>query len=360
MQNNFEASLTQTLKWEGGFSNDKGDPGGPTDYGVTWAEYNRFRRSKGLTTRSVRLITMDEVQEIYKQNYWDAIGADNLAIGVDYACFDLAVNNGVSRAKQFLAKALRYTDGSPAATINAICDYRLSYDEGLGKLWRLFGAGWGRRISGVRRDAIEETRSSAHAMAEKAPAPKAQDRTLRLGSAGPLVRTMQTALRAKGYPVGGIDGIYGRNTQRAVTLFQLDINSAGERGAWLPEYNEKLQTITPYNAARRLTTEGDLHAQGDPVIAVHRLMKAFLAWAMLLMGVGQGAVSSQQVADVITATQGALEPAMAVLQFMHDHRHLFGIGACLLLFFFVRYLSYRRVREYAHFDFQGAFTKGGK
>ncbi|MBR6953797.1 MAG: peptidoglycan-binding protein [Clostridia bacterium] len=44
--------------------------------------------------------------------------------------------------------------------------------------------------------------------------------TLALGSSGITVRNVQTRLKALGYPVGSVDGKYGKKTQAAVAAFQ--------------------------------------------------------------------------------------------------------------------------------------------
>jgi len=155
MNNNFLIALSYTLKYEGGYSNDPNDPGGPTNLGITWREYNIYRQKKGLPIRSVRNITTDEMHDIYKNNYWHAARCGGLPAGVDFSVFDLAVNNGVGRAKQFLAVANRdYPDGDPEDLINSICDQRLAFDKRLGNLWISFGRGWTRRIEGVRQQSL--------------------------------------------------------------------------------------------------------------------------------------------------------------------------------------------------------------
>ncbi len=100
---NFERCLDVTLKWEGNYSNHPDDPGGPTMKGVIQREYDAWRKKQGKSPRPVRQIEDSELQEIYRNQYWDAMGCDDLDIGLDLCAFDAAVNSGVSRAKEWLA-----------------------------------------------------------------------------------------------------------------------------------------------------------------------------------------------------------------------------------------------------------------
>lgn len=51
-------------------------------------------------------------------------------------------------------------------------------------------------------------------------APTVDDGRISLGDTGSLVRKMQQRLSDLGYPVGKVDGVYGKGTQQAVNLFQ--------------------------------------------------------------------------------------------------------------------------------------------
>jgi len=141
---NFETCYRTTLQWEGGYSNLPDDPGGPTNLGIIQTEYNAWRRSKGLPLQSVRWITYDEAKAIYKNKYWDVMNCDALPAGLDLAVYDAAVNNGTGRARLWLNRT---------KDIDAFCDLRLHFDQSLGHLWHVFGAGWSTRIAGIRRQA---------------------------------------------------------------------------------------------------------------------------------------------------------------------------------------------------------------
>jgi len=106
MKSNYQTALAAVLKHEGGYANHPRDPGGATMKGVTQRVYDAFRRNKSLPTRLVRDIADDELQAIYRRQYWDATSCDDLPSGVDYAVFDFAVNSGVSRAATYLQTVL--------------------------------------------------------------------------------------------------------------------------------------------------------------------------------------------------------------------------------------------------------------
>ena len=163
MQQNLEIALKWVLAHEGGYVNHPKDPGGATNMGVTQAVYDGYRKRNGLSSRSVRAITPDEVAYIYKRQYWDAVKADDLPAGVDYAVFDYAVNSGPKRAAMDLQRVVGVTrDGvvgqitlaavsqmDPFDLIERLCNRRMQFLRGL-KHWGTFGRGWTARVMGVK------------------------------------------------------------------------------------------------------------------------------------------------------------------------------------------------------------------
>ena len=102
----FTTALGFTLKWEGKvFTHDPDDRGGATYRGVTQRVYDAFRRGLWRATRSVKYLTDDELQTIYRRDYWLAAGCDQIADRrLAVAHFDFAVNSGVNRAIRLLQK----------------------------------------------------------------------------------------------------------------------------------------------------------------------------------------------------------------------------------------------------------------
>jgi lysozyme family protein len=162
----YEPSLARVLRHEGGYTHHPSDPGGPTNFGITIHDYRRYIDSNG-TADDVRNMKRSEAAGIYRARYWDALRCDELPAGLDYAVFDYGVNSGTGRAAKVIARLIgqsaggAVTDAGIAAIRKAnaqtliarLCDERLAFLKSL-KTWPVFGAGWGRRVAEVRRDAL--------------------------------------------------------------------------------------------------------------------------------------------------------------------------------------------------------------
>ncbi len=166
---NFRTALTKVLVHEGGYVNNPKDPGGATNQGVIQRTYDAYRDSKKLPRRSVKSLTAQERDDIYRKQYWDAVRGDELPDGIDYVLFDGAVNSGPKQSIKWFQRALRPTysgliDGvlgigtlaaveaiaNHDALIDRILDRRLAYLESL-KHWPTFKNGWTSRVAEVRK-----------------------------------------------------------------------------------------------------------------------------------------------------------------------------------------------------------------
>ena len=165
---NFEKCLKPLLQDEGGNDDDPHDPGGRTSRGIIQSEYNRYRDRHNQPRRDVWTASDEEVADIYRREYWDALHCDDLPAGVDYAVFDYGVNSGIGRGAKVLQKVIgAHVDGQigpetirmvtamPAAKIiNDMMAERLNFLQHLGT-WSHFGRGWSRRINHVRNVALK-------------------------------------------------------------------------------------------------------------------------------------------------------------------------------------------------------------
>jgi len=180
--NNFDASLSRVLKHEGGYTNHPSDPGGPTNFGITIHDYRRYIDANG-TAADVRNMRLADAAHIYRVRYWQALRCDELPAGLDYAVFDYGVNSGIERAARVMQRLLGFgnapamTDAVIAASrkpnaadlIGKLCDERLVFLKSL-RTWPTFGAGWGRRVADVRRDALLMARGEVVAPSDAAEA----------------------------------------------------------------------------------------------------------------------------------------------------------------------------------------------
>lgn len=163
----YDAALDRLLLHEGGYTNHPSDPGGPTNFGITIADYRMYVKP-GATANDVLHMRIEDAKKIYRLRYWDAQRCDELPDGVDYAMFDYGVNSGIGRSGKVLRRLLGLPDNTsvvndaviaaalkrdPVELAKAICDERLAFLKRL-STWSVFGNGWGRRVAEVRAASV--------------------------------------------------------------------------------------------------------------------------------------------------------------------------------------------------------------
>lgn len=163
MKANSERAIRLILQHEGGFVDHPSDPGGATNRGVTLETFRRYVKPGG-TVADLRAMSEDTAVMVFKRHYWDAVEADRLPSGLDYAVADFAVNSGPGRAARVLQAivgvpvdgvigpvTLRAASRPDAVGLVAqVCDRRLLFMQSLSN-WRVFKNGWTARVSDVRR-----------------------------------------------------------------------------------------------------------------------------------------------------------------------------------------------------------------
>ncbi|HKZ97595.1 MAG TPA: glycosyl hydrolase 108 family protein [Hyphomicrobiaceae bacterium] len=108
----FSRALAHVLEMEGGYSEDPYDPGGPTNFGITLAEYASWRGtrldagSQEALKQELKRIAPETVREIYLQRYWIAAQCRELPAGLALMHFDASVNQGVGTAARMLQEAV--------------------------------------------------------------------------------------------------------------------------------------------------------------------------------------------------------------------------------------------------------------
>lgn len=88
----FQQCIAFVLEREGGYVNDKADPGGETKYGIS---------KKAWPYVDIKNLTEEDAKVIYYQSYWISV-ADTLPWPLNLCVFDCAVNQGTKKARQFL------------------------------------------------------------------------------------------------------------------------------------------------------------------------------------------------------------------------------------------------------------------
>lgn len=167
MKANFDASMRQCLKHEGGYVDHPRDPGGATNLGITQATLADWRR-RPVTKAEVKALTVAEAIDIYRHKYAGVIKYDQLPSGLDHVTLDPAINSGPKRGAQWLQSALgvkadgKIGDGTLAKArsanvpqvIQKACAIRMGFLRGL-KIWGTFGKGWSRRVAEVEAFAMK-------------------------------------------------------------------------------------------------------------------------------------------------------------------------------------------------------------
>ena len=148
---NFDKAFELVIGHEGGYSNNPKDPGGETKYGISKRAYPDV---------DIRSLTLDRAKAIYRRDYWDALGLDDLPDLIRFDVFDVAVNSGLVRAVKILQAAVDVTvDGKlgpkTRAAVAAMDPLRLRLAFAALRLlfytdlstFSTFGKGWVRRVA---------------------------------------------------------------------------------------------------------------------------------------------------------------------------------------------------------------------
>lgn len=164
---NYQHCLELILHHEGGYVNHPKDPGGETNLGVTKRVYEEWGGQKDMID-----LTVEDVEPIYKKNYWDRVKGDQLPSGLDLCVFDFGVNAGTGRAAKYLQNLIGTTPdgGIGPMTLKALDEYltcnglhntienyqdeRQKYYERL-STFETFGRGWTRRVQETTAAAID-------------------------------------------------------------------------------------------------------------------------------------------------------------------------------------------------------------
>ena len=125
---NFEKAVEKVLEHEGGYVDNKADPGGATNYGISL----RFvKQSTGIDldvdgdgdidADDIKAMTPDQAKEIYKTEFWEKYGYDKIEdAGVATKVFDMCVNMGPRQAHKLVQRACNKVADTDALTVDGL------------------------------------------------------------------------------------------------------------------------------------------------------------------------------------------------------------------------------------------------
>lgn len=161
----FDQCYPSVIKAEGGFVNNKLDPGGMTSLGVTKRAWQAWRVGP-VTEADMRALTPEGVKPFYRAMYWNPVHCDSLPVGLAMCVFHCSVNAGPRRAAKVLQTIVgAIPDGAIGpATLAAVArgDQRTmigAYQDALRAFYRglptfgTFGKGWINRANDVQQQA---------------------------------------------------------------------------------------------------------------------------------------------------------------------------------------------------------------
>lgn len=173
---NFEKAFARLIGHEGGYSTDRNDPGNwtggkvgkgvlkGTKYGIAANTYPNL---------DIKNLTLEQAKAIYKKDWWDKLGAEQLHPAIVYQLWDFAVNAGKSRAVKELQQVAGVIDDGilGAKTIAAVkalsvtdvlillTAERLRFYTSL-TAWGTYGKGWTNRVADNLKYAVPDMKNS--------------------------------------------------------------------------------------------------------------------------------------------------------------------------------------------------------
>lgn len=158
---NFDQAFDRLIGHEGQYVNNRHDPGGETNWGISKRSYPDV---------DIEHLTRNAAKAIYRVDFWDRIQADRMPASVAFQVFDFAVNSGIGTAVRYLQKAVGVADDGHWGPVSQSALEQMSETDLLLRLnahrllfmtsllhWPQFGRGWARRIANNLLYAAEDS-----------------------------------------------------------------------------------------------------------------------------------------------------------------------------------------------------------
>jgi lysozyme family protein len=89
------------LRHEGGYVNDRDDPGGETKFGISKRSYPHL---------DIKSLTRKQAAEIYERDFYNKVRGDDLPVWLALMVTDFSVNAGIGTAVKTLQRVVGETD----------------------------------------------------------------------------------------------------------------------------------------------------------------------------------------------------------------------------------------------------------
>jgi len=133
----FRKAFANTMKHEGGYSNDPNDPGGETYMGISrryWPSWKGWAVIDQLLAEGKTLSLSEElpdlVRKFYRDQFWNRFMGDEVAIrskAVAIELFDTSVNHGIHAAVRYLQESLNLLNINQRIYKDIVVDGKLGY-----------------------------------------------------------------------------------------------------------------------------------------------------------------------------------------------------------------------------------------
>jgi hypothetical protein len=99
--------LSRILKWEGGYSNFPADPGGPTNGGITIAQWSTYS-GKPANAETIKNLTPSQISDFYKESFLQRAGVKDIKnFAVKGAFANMLIQSGPGTATRAFQSALK-------------------------------------------------------------------------------------------------------------------------------------------------------------------------------------------------------------------------------------------------------------
>jgi lysozyme family protein len=236
----FKFALNNTLKLEGGLNkNDK--VGGLTKYGISQRAYPDL---------DIANLTLADAKDIYKKDYWNKIGGDQLAQkdpNLAALAFDTAVQHGVTGAQKMLA----VSGNDPAKLLQVRSEKLKSLVEDNPEKYGKQAKGWSKRLSQLAFDLVpastavagEMPRPAGNVAAPEGIAALAPSEVAATAPAQPAQPSAKESSWRDFLPSFGGDKVSDQSLSDLVTNKPQSTPATTPEKSWLESANEKAEYL---------------------------------------------------------------------------------------------------------------------